>query len=367
MPAPEPAPGEPVTLLVPVLPAAGDLLPYLREIDRGHRYTNFGPLAGRLSARLAKLVGAPWAVTLSSATAGLELALAALALPAGSKVMLPSRTFPATATAVLRAGHLPLFCDVDERTGILTPELARRALEGNGAGAVIPVCLFGWGYAAGAWEDFSRDTGLPVVIDAAGAIGHQPAAATATVYSLHATKPLSTGEGGIVATADPELADKVLALTNFGFARGAVSAAGTNAKLSEYNAAVGLASLDLWPAQAERRRRLLGDYEAALSAAGAYPHVEVANGPGIAGNLSLRFGRPISPADLEAMKRAGIEVRRWYHPPLHRMPLFAAAPLAGMLDATEFLAAEVLGIPFHLRLTADQIGRVAAAVAGLFR
>ena len=114
-----------------------------------------------------------------------------------ARVLIPAITFVATAAAVVRAGYEPVLSDVDERTWLLTPEIARRAIAKIPVDAVMPVSTYGCLQDTGAWDDFSRATGVPVVIDAAGAFGNQQAGERSTlVFSLHATKVLSGAEGG---------------------------------------------------------------------------------------------------------------------------------------------------------------------------
>ena len=110
-----------IKLLVPSLPSATEILPWLKEIDASRQYTNFGPLCRLLERELAKLANAPFAVTVSSGTLGLELALGALNIARGGRVLLPALTFPATASAVIRAGLTPVFADIDAQTLSLSP------------------------------------------------------------------------------------------------------------------------------------------------------------------------------------------------------------------------------------------------------
>ena len=115
----------PIALLKPSLPTAVELRPWLESIDHEGRYTNFGSLCKRLEAKLAETLAGPVGIEISavsSGTLGLELALAALQLPARARVLLPSLSFAASATAVLRAGLEPVFGDVDLDTWCLSPQ-----------------------------------------------------------------------------------------------------------------------------------------------------------------------------------------------------------------------------------------------------
>lgn len=352
-----------IKLLVPDMPRASALAPYLARIDVARWYTNFGPLVRELEARLCEqFAPEDHVVTVSSGTAGLELALLALGLPPGARVLLPDFTFVATATAIMRSGFRPVVADVDARNWLLTPAIARGAIAARPVDAVMPVATFGCPQDADAWSRFSAETGVPVVIDAAGAFGNQRTGPRVhVVFSLHATKALGAGEGGFVASRDAALVERVRRLSNFGIdgATGIVDTPGTNAKLSEYHAAVALTALDTWPARADARRTLWRAFLEAmrercpmLSAQdrpedGSYTIAPVLLPP-----------RPGPDAVIDALTRARVQTRRWYCPPLSRHPAFAAVERAGTSAGVEAVSGRVLGLPFHLELAQADIDRV---------
>jgi dTDP-4-amino-4,6-dideoxygalactose transaminase len=362
-----------IPLLVAQLPDTDALIPYLRQIDANRWYTNFGPLAmqleQRFAASFAPTLTAPTAITAASGTAGLELVLGALELPPGSSVLLPALTFVATATAVIRAGYQPLIGDVDASTWLLTPETAREYAANHRVAAVMPVATFGNPQDVEAWDAFVADTGIPVVIDAAGAYGNQRIGRYChVVFSLHATKALAAGEGGLVVSYDTELAARVRRLSNFGIdlERGSqVFVAGENGKLSEYHAAVAHAALDQWPVMVERRRAVQARYHYVLQRhcpdLGMQRRPEHGIYPILVGLLppGLRAG------DLQPhLLSRGIETRQWYCPTLDRHPAFAAYA-AGPLPVAHDLAERLLGLPFFIDIDETQMQRVGAAMAEL--
>lgn len=352
----------PIKLLVPSVPSLDEVLPWLRRIDG--QYTNFGPLCRRLEQGLAPLAGAPHAVTVSSCTLGLELALSSMAIAPGGRVLLPALTFPATASAVLRSGLTPVFGDVDAELFCLTPQIARRVAAEHEIDAVLTVALHGHLHDPEAWDDFTAETGLPVLIDAAGVAGYQTiGSTTSAVFSLHATKPLAVGEGGFIATSDSEFADRVRIKSNFGFESGEARYVGTNAKISEYHAAVGLAALEGWPDRAERRQALYADYVAALNAPELRSAVSLATRSSATPNLCVLLHGGVHDGQIDFLGQSGIEARRWYWPPLHRHAAFAGCARAGGLDTTDRLSNRLLGLPFHLDLQAGDISRIGAALA----
>ncbi len=348
-----------INCLIPDLPPLPDLLPYLERIDQNRQYTNFGPLLQTYESRLAELAGGQ-CVTLASGTAALELAIAALDLSVGRRVLLPAFTFPATLLAVLRCGLQPVFADVDEHCWTLTPAIARKALQHNSYALILPVASFGLALPEQDWDVFTLDTGIPVIMDAAAALGCQKVGkTTSAAFSLHATKPLGVGEGGVFATAAPDMAERVRKMSNFGFHQGTVNySCATNAKLSEYAAAVGLAQLERRPSLLARRCSIWAAYRAALQdlpEIGVQPFADLTP-PAV---LSVRLAMDAEKA-AHTLAKAGIETRRWYAPPLHRHPLFTAvrrtgSPDQNSLPVTDCLYRNGLGLPFHAFLTHDDI------------
>jgi dTDP-4-amino-4,6-dideoxygalactose transaminase len=344
-----------ICLYIPDLPGTDELIPFMRRIDTKKLYTNFGPLEQEFTAAAAQLLDAarpPSVATASSGTAALTLALRALELPAGSAVLAPALTFPATAAAILAAGLEPLLADVDPDHWTLTPEIARAWCAR--ASAVVPVAAYGVGLPAEAWDAFAKDAGLPVVIDAAGALGNQEMPRScAAVFSLHATKTLGVGEGGLVAARDADLVARVRRLSNFGFEAGVATAAAGNAKLSEWHAAVGLAQIPRGPTLWGAKNRLAAGYRRAL------PHLQIQ--PGTPGNLVVRL--PVSAERVAlAMAAEGIETRRWYQPDLTRHPAYEELPRAGELPTTRALHDRLLGLPYHAFLELEDVLVVARAL-----
>ena len=358
--------GGPIRLLEPSLPDARKLLPWIEKIDANRQYTNFGPLCRAFEEELASLSGATHAVTLSSCTLGLELALGALALPRGGTVLIPALTFAATATCVIRCGLNPLFADVDEEALGLTPDIALEVAAANRIDAVVPVSLHGHVQDAAEWDTFSDRTGIPVLIDAAGVAGYQKVGArAAAVFSLHATKPLGVGEGGFFATSDATMAERVRKRSNFGFESGRVRYPGTNAKMSEYHSAVGLAALSEWPKSRRRRELIYDTYAACLNRPELRPVLSIATLSSASPTFSIHLHAGADDEKIEFLLARGVETRRWYWPPLHRHPAFRRCRRASELRVTEKLAGTLLGLPFHIRLGREEIDRVADALAGV--
>ena len=355
--------------LIPDLPPAAELMPWLARIDENRWYTNNGPLVRELEQRLCRFIdgcGDGGCVTLSSGMSALELGLQALGVGPGRHVLLPALTFPATAQAVARCGAVAVLADVCPDRWALTPALAREAIARRRVDLVMPVAAFGMPLPDDEWDAFVEDTGVAVLADAAAALGTQAIGRRVHwAFSMHATKPMGIGEGGLFVSPDLALAEAVRRAANFSFdARVVRSAQATNAKLSEYAAAVGLAQLGRWPQLLARRRAVFEHYRVALA---ELPGVTFQSGPPATPPATLCVRLPADAAAVAAaLGAAAIETRRWYLPPLYEHPAFRDLHRCGpdgRLPVTESLATTLLGLPFHTRLAEDDVARVGVALA----
>jgi dTDP-4-amino-4,6-dideoxygalactose transaminase len=344
-----------IRVLIPSMPTADELLPFLREIDERKVYVNGGPLVRRLEVKIAALTKAPCTVV-ANGTVSLELALRAMNLPQGCGVLVPAVTYVASAQAIVNAGLVPVICDVDPDTWQLDADDAFLITQHQPKiRAVMPVATFGEPVPIEPWEKFTYETNLPVLIDAAGAIADQESSPIPEIvlsFSLHATKAIGCGEGGAVVTADRTLLVLVESLANFGIG-------GTNAKMSEYHAAVGLASLERSGNDAVWMSRLAAQYGEQLP-------------EGLTFTLPCGLGARICPVLLppgrdaaaigENLLSKGIETRQWYRPFLDERE-FAHCPMQPTRPVTEYLRRRCLGLPWHEFLTEDDVHTVCTALA----
>jgi dTDP-3-amino-3,4,6-trideoxy-alpha-D-glucose transaminase len=311
-----------------------------------------GPEVEALEHELARLTGCAHAVGVASGTDALELALRALELPAGAEVLCPNLTAVATATAIVRAGLTPLLVDVDERTLAIDAAAARRAPR---AAAVVAVHLYGRPAPVAALLEL----GLPVVEDAAQAHGLEVdgraagSAGTIAAFSFYPTKNLGGfGDGGAVTTSDAALAGRVRRLRAYGEEpRHFALEPGLNSRLDELQAALLRVRLGRLEQDTARRTAIARAYDEALgreSPAGVH-HLYVVRSP----------ERDRLRAHLDA---AGIETAIHYPWTLSAMPAFADCGRGGDLRVSETAATEVLSLPCHPHLSADEEQRVCAAL-----
>jgi dTDP-4-amino-4,6-dideoxygalactose transaminase len=361
-----------IPVMRPLLPAADQLLPYLRRIDDARYYSNHGPLLLEFEQRLAAFFGlrATEVTTASNGTTALSAALLAVEAAPGKKCLVPSWTFVASAAAIWAANLKPHFVDVSLASWMLDPDVIRARTDLADVGAVMVVSAFGAPVDVAAWDRFTTDTGIPVIIDAAAAfdtVASIPKSApgrSLMMISFHATKVFGVGEGALVLSTDDELVRRVRQICNFGVwdePQGQIL--GYNGKLSEYHAAVGLAALDGWP-----QRRAAIDGVTQWFVDGLRDTVGVAVTPGYgAGWVScycnVAVNRPID--DLIARLRdRGIETRRWWQRGVDTQPAYRGFS-HDKLPITQRLGASVFALPFFHDIGREDVDRVLKTLRSL--
>lgn len=356
-----------VPVMRPLLPPAEELLPYLQRIDEARYYSNHGELLRELEVKLAVHFGVPpqGLAVVANGTVALSAALLAVGAAGGSKCLLPSWTFVASAAAAWAANLRPHFVDVSPDTWMLDPNALRRRDDLHEVGAVMVVSPFGSPVDTAEWDAFTAETGIPVIIDAAAAfdtVSSVPSAKpgkSPIMISLHATKAFGTGEGGLVISTDGEVMERFRKICNFGVWAQPAQILGYNGKLSEYHAAIGLAALKNWPLRREQLKRLTDLYIDGLK-----------NGPlGLlpaygAGWVSCYcIVQTEEPAEelIRQLSAKGIETRRWWKAGVHVQQAYREFQ-RDELPITEYLADRVVGLPFFHDMTDDQLSSVLNAL-----
>lgn len=337
-----------------------------------------GPELDGFEREVAARAGRAHAVAVSSGTAGLHLALLGVGAGPGTVVVVPTLTFVATANAVVYTGAEPVFVDSEPETGnldtaLLADLLDRLRRDGKRVAAVVPVDLFGCCVDHTTLDAICGPAGVPVVEDAAEALGaehrHRPAGSfgRAAVFSFNGNKIITTSGGGMIVTDDPELAARCRYLSTQ--ARQPVvhyehTETGYNYRLSNLLAALGRAQLHRLDGMIARRR-LLRDRYAKLFA--AVPGVSLL-GDGDPGANCWLTSIVVDPertgwtsgALAEHLSRQDIETRPVWKP-MHLQPVFAGAQ--GALNGTaERLFTRGLVLPSGSALTDPQIDRVLGAI-----
>lgn len=242
---------------------------------RDNWVSSAGPFVPEFEGKIAALAGRPHAVAACNGTAALELLLTAAGIGRGARVVVPDYTFAATANAVLHAGATPLFVDVSAESWTLDPALVAEALADRTqpVAAVIAVHTLGHPADMDALAAVCAEAGVPLIEDAAGAIGalykNRPAGGLgdAAMFSFNGNKTVTAGGGGMIVTDRVDWADRARALSTQARSgnRYRYHAAGRNYRMTNVNAAIGLAQLERLPEMLAAKRRIAAGYDAALA------------------------------------------------------------------------------------------------------
>lgn len=346
---------------------------YVNDIFDSRWLSNHGPLVREFESSLASYLGVRHCVAMCNGTLALEIAVRALGLT--GEVIVPSFTFIATAHALQWQEITPVFADIDPATHHLCPEAVSRMITPRTSG-IVGVHLWGRAAPVDELEAIADAHGLQLMFDAAHAfgcthhgrmIGHF---GRCEVLSFHATKFFNTFEGGAVVTNDDELAQKMRLMQNFGFnGNDNVIYPGTNGKMTEINAAMGLVNLAAMGEFTEVNRqnyilykRLLGSIEG-LSVM-PYENQENYNYQYIV--VELKEGFPVQRDDvIKILEAENVLARKYFWPGCHNMlPYKKYYPHAGMLlPNTEMVAKRIIVLPTGMAVDEGKI----LAISDIFR
>jgi dTDP-4-amino-4,6-dideoxygalactose transaminase len=357
-------------------PNLGDrqrLMERIREILDRDWLTNDGPCVRELEMRIAETLGVKHCVAMCNGTVALEIAIRALGMT--GEVIVPSFTFIATAHAVQWQGLTPVFCDVAPDTHTLDPRRVRERITPRTTG-IIGVHLWGRPCEIAALAEIAGEYSLKLLFDAAHAFGCSRGGRMiggfghAEVFSFHATKVFNTFEGGAVTTDDDALAEKLRQMRNFGFAGyDCVTHIGTNGKMTEVCAAMGLTSLEALGRFIETNQRNYAEYRRGLAgipgiALLPYPADEKANYQYVVIEVDPLAARLSRDALQQVLWAENVLARRYFYPGCHRMePYKSLDPGAGkMLPVTETLSERVLCLPTGMATGPGDIGTITAMI-----
>jgi dTDP-3-amino-3,4,6-trideoxy-alpha-D-glucose transaminase len=355
--------------LIPLFDTSGPLQPLRQELTAAiervlasGRYI-LGPEVDAFEREFASYCGAAHGVGVANGTEAITIALRALGVGPGDEVVVPSFTFYASVEAIPPTGARPVFCDIDPDTFCVTADTVKAALTAR-TKAVVAVHLFGNVAPIAEIEAL----GVPVLEDAAQAAGSRGpdgrpgALGTAATFSFFPAKNLGCfGDGGMVTTSDPQIAERARTLRFHG-SRDKITydQVGYNSRLDELQAAVlrvQLPHLDAW---AEARRSAGQHYEqAGLGELVALPQPTAGAAPA----WHLYVVRHSEPDHLrEGLRAREIDCRPYYRTPVHRQPAMQRWPASVELPATDEAARTHLAIPMSPLLSRHQAEEVVAAV-----
>lgn len=370
-----PAFDEPIHVGRPNIGDRQRFLDYTNDLLDRRWLTNNGPLVQELERKLADYLGVRHVIAMCNGTIALEIAIRALGLK--GEVILPSYTFVATAQALLWQEITPVFADIDPVTHNLDPKAVERMITPRTSG-IIGVHL--WGRAAPVDElaEIARHRHLSLMFDSAHAFGASyrgrrvGAFGRAEVFSFHATKFFNCFEGGAVTTNEDDLATTMRYMRNFGFeAYDKAVHVGTNGKMPEICAAMGLVNLDALDAVVEANRAHHRAYSTALDAIPGirvlpYDPREQSNYQYVIVEVAPDFPVPRDRI-VEALHAENILARKYFWPACHNMrPFRDLYPHAGLLlPNTATVAERVIVLPTGTTLPEDAVDTIAAVFRAL--
>lgn len=321
-----------------------------------------GPRVAQFEEGFSEWVDGATCVAVNSGTSALHLGMLAAGIGPGDEVIVPSFTFAATANSVALTGATPVFVDIDPVTFCIDPKAVEAAITPRSR-AVVPVHLYGHPADMTTLMPIAREHGLTIIEDAAQAHGAQwdgkavGSFGTVGAFSFYPTKNMTSGEGGMVTTADPEVARAVRLLRNQGMeARYQNEVVGLNNRMTDIHAAIGIVQLGKLRGWTEQRRENAQFLSSNLR--GVICPTEAPNAVHVFHQYTIRV-----PDDRDgfaaALQQRGVGSGVYYPIPVHRLPSFG---LHIDLPVTEQVASDCLSLPVHPSLSRDDLERIVEAV-----
>lgn len=344
------------------------LMERMEELLDRRWLSNDGPFVREFEAKIAERLGVRHCVAMGNGTVALEIAIRAVGM--SGEVLVPSFTFIATAHALQWQGIVPVFCEIDPDTHTLDVSRLESRITSQTKG-IIGVHLWGRACDVTGIEALAERFNLPVLYDAAHAFGCSSGGrmiggfGQAEVLSFHATKFINSFEGGAIVTNDEQLAQRARQMRNFGFAGyDNVTELGTNGKLNEACAAMGLTSLESFDEFVSVNRRNYQAYVRQLRGIAGlsvivYDERELNNYQYVV--LGVSEDLPLSRDDLiQLLFAENVLARRYFYPGCHRMePYKTLYPDAGQhLSQTEAVCRRVLSLPTGTATTLADIEQI---------
>jgi len=344
----------------------GNELTYVTECIRSGWISSQGRYVDEFEAEFASYCGCRFGVATSSGTTALHLALVSLGVGAGHEVIIPTLTFVATANAVSYTGAEVQLCDVSRKTWTIDCDSLSRLLS-PATRAVVVVHLYGQPAEMELLRTITDRAGVPIIEDAAESHGARTTAGMVGglgrvgVFSFYGNKIITTGEGGMLTTNDAALAERARHLRDHAMSpdkRYLHTEVGFNYRMTNLQAAVGLAQLERIDELLERKRWVEGYYREGLQDVEAIEWREhqpwSSDVPWL---VTCQYDGPVS-ALREALSSRGIETRPLFVP-MHRQPMYARQ---GQFEAAESISRRGLSLPSSPTLTEADLERVCTVI-----
>lgn len=353
-----------IYVTMPTLAPLEEVTELMRGIWSSGIMTHNGPLVQRFEKECADYLGVPNLVTCVNGTFALQMAIRALRLK--GEIITTPFTFIATINSILWEGCTPVFVDIDPETFTIDPQKIEEKITYHTVG-IMPVHVFGNCCYIEEIDAIAKKHGLKVIYDACHSVGVRYKGQSVfnygdiSVTSFHATKMLNTAEGGACFTLDKSLDEKLRRIRFFGFENHAdIVEDGTNGKMTEVHAAVGLANLKYLDAALEDRKRKYSWYKEELSKLGSVSFQKI--------NNSCNYSYfPVLFKDEETMLKVmsilqenHIYPRRYFYPSLNKCKKLV--PYTPM-PVSEDIASRILCLPLYMNLETEELERIVKYVS----
>lgn len=368
-----------IPLAEPSPPKLSEAAAALRAIEDSNLFSNFGPVNTRFEETMARDVfeGTGECLTVCNATMGLMLAIREAIEsrpdPRRRYALMPSFTFAAAAQAALWNQLTPLFCDINPADWSADPSAELQLLDQyrDQIAVIVPYATFGYDIDLPWYETLQQAYDVPIVVDAAASLGTVSANGKAfgagfsrsVIYSMHATKSFSTGEGGLIYSSDPERIRRLRTMSNFGFGEPRnATMLGMNGKMSEIAALLACLRLESFDDVMERRSHLVSLYRASLP--------ELTFQPVKGRRQAHQFTSTLLPAHLAPyrsgiqaeLRSAGVDSAMYFSPHVAQQDFFAEQASNASLPVTDDIASRVVTLPLFDSMTDLQVHEVCSAV-----
>lgn len=331
--------------------------------------SNSGPFVKELEERLADWLGVRHCIAVANGTLGLEIL--AKARGVSGQVLMPSYTFVATPHSMDWIGLKPVFCDVDVASHNIDPVEVEASVQA-GVTAILAVHVWGRPADVESLQRIADEHGLTLLLDAAHALGctrngqYVGCSGSGEVFSFHATKFFNTFEGGAITTNDDSVAEACRAMRCFGSSGTQIVSGGTNAKMSEAAAAMGLVNLEYIPAWIERNRQNYESYVAGLSRLPGvrmveFDPLEATNFQYAVIEVDERDAGLTREELAAALAIENVGTRPYFSPACHELEPYRSRPQSTPrpLPRAEALARRTLSLPTGSSVTPEQAAGVA--------
>jgi perosamine synthetase len=333
-----------------------------------------GEAVAAFERAFASYIGVAHAIAVSNGTTALHAGLLAAGIGPGDEVIVPSFTFIATATSVSMCGARPVFADVDDRFFTLDPASAG-ALVTERTKAVMGVHLFGQPFDIPGLSDLCRDEGLLLLEDACQAHGSTfrgkrlGSFGELACFSFYATKNMTTGEGGMVTTDDPDLAARVRLLINHGQKEKYLhTTLGYNYRMTDLNGAMGLVQLEKLEGMNARRTANAAYLDGHIRCRGVVTPEVRPGSTHVYHQYVLKLGKGAKLTRdglMQALATRGVGTAVHYPRPVHDQPLYRGPRGRDPCPVSTRLASTVLSLPVHPLLSEEDLGTIGRAVNGV--